>query len=206
VSTVDVEKLEREKDIYGLLAALKDRDGKIRLEAVKALGRVGDARVTPALTPLLNDPYSEDPADLYRCNREWEEMGDESPIYLVANAAREVLEIFSSSPADAQGVDYFTIKAGDLVKAWRRFFQNHFEDWTNDFINSTWRVLSLGPEDVHLFLEKGEYLEGWDSENNKWIYHEPGFTLHLKNSNFYNQAFPDSLPYQEFLDTFMKVG
>ena len=55
-SPSDVEKLKAEKDVEGLIKALKDKDQKVREKAAKALGETNDKR---AAEPLIQALYDE---------------------------------------------------------------------------------------------------------------------------------------------------
>lgn len=202
MSDLDIARLERERDVDGLLSFLANPDADLRAAAAAALGRLGDARAEPALNSLLEDPYSVDPADRYHGDRVWEEMGDESLIYPVRDAAREALKQIASQ----QGGESAPLATGDLVRRWRYFEQGRFNDGGGHaFMNSIWRLSELGPQDAFIVLEKGEYWD-YDPAAKKGAFRKPWFSLRLKNSDDYNRAFPGSLPYQEFLDTFKKVG
>ena len=50
-----VEKMERKKDVKGLIKALKDEDWAVRCDAAKVLGRLGDARAVEPLIQALKD-------------------------------------------------------------------------------------------------------------------------------------------------------
>lgn len=57
----NIENLEKKKDVKGLIKALNSKnDNVIRLDAVKALGSIGDAR---AVKPLINLLYNDDKGD-----------------------------------------------------------------------------------------------------------------------------------------------
>ena len=51
----DVEKLKENKDVEGLIKALKNRDWGVRGEAVAALGKIGDSRAVEPLIRALKD-------------------------------------------------------------------------------------------------------------------------------------------------------
>lgn len=51
-----VEEMEEQGDITGLIQALKDDDVEIRVEAARALGRIGDSQAIDPLTEALQDP------------------------------------------------------------------------------------------------------------------------------------------------------
>jgi len=54
----DVEKLQANKDVEGLIEALKDKDSYIRCRAAWALGNIKDARAVEPLIETLRDGYS----------------------------------------------------------------------------------------------------------------------------------------------------
>jgi HEAT repeat protein len=87
-----VGEMERTRDIPGLIAALKHHEESVRQESAEALGRIGDEQAIEALITALDDPYSFDPAVVYRGDRSWEEMGSEEMVYPVRKAAGEALD------------------------------------------------------------------------------------------------------------------
>ncbi len=52
----DVRRLERERDIEGLVELLRDEDEKVVFQAIEALTRLGDKRGVEALMALVVDP------------------------------------------------------------------------------------------------------------------------------------------------------
>ena len=54
----DVEKMQVEKDVEGLIRALKDEDIYVRRSAAEALGKIGDKRAVGPLIEALKDEYS----------------------------------------------------------------------------------------------------------------------------------------------------
>ncbi len=53
----DVEKLEQDKDVEGLINALKFNDAVIKINAMGALARMRDARSIEAIVPYLREPF-----------------------------------------------------------------------------------------------------------------------------------------------------
>lgn len=51
----NVEKMEKDRDVEGLITALKHKDVCVRLGAAAALARIGDARGVGPLTQALKD-------------------------------------------------------------------------------------------------------------------------------------------------------
>jgi len=51
----DIEKMKANKDVEGLIKALKDEDKDVRWGAAAALGYIGDARALEPLTKALKD-------------------------------------------------------------------------------------------------------------------------------------------------------
>ncbi|GAI51574.1 unnamed protein product [marine sediment metagenome] len=51
----DIEKMKAEKDVEGLIEALKHKDKDVRWGAAAALGYIGDARALEPLTEALED-------------------------------------------------------------------------------------------------------------------------------------------------------
>ena len=54
----DVEKMKANKDVEGLIEALKDEDSNIRWRTVYALGEIKDARAVGPLTEALKEKDS----------------------------------------------------------------------------------------------------------------------------------------------------
>ncbi|WP_287154043.1 HEAT repeat domain-containing protein [Candidatus Solincola tengchongensis] len=52
----DVRRLERERDVEGLVELLRDEDEKVAFQAIEALTRLGDKRGVEALMALVVDP------------------------------------------------------------------------------------------------------------------------------------------------------
>ena len=59
----DVKKLEKDRDIDGLIAILEDDDDEVAFEAIEAMTRTGDPRGVEALMRLV---AAEDTSDLIR--------------------------------------------------------------------------------------------------------------------------------------------
>jgi len=55
---INIEKMEKEKDVSGLINALKNGDMSVRAKAAVALGKIGDARAYEPLLLALKDRYS----------------------------------------------------------------------------------------------------------------------------------------------------
>jgi HEAT repeat protein len=53
----DVEKMQANKDVEGLIKALKDKNGGVQIIAAVALGEIKDARAVEPLTKALKDKY-----------------------------------------------------------------------------------------------------------------------------------------------------
>jgi HEAT repeat protein len=51
----DTEKMKAERDVEGLIKALKDENGFVPVNAAKALGEIGDTRAVEPLTEALKD-------------------------------------------------------------------------------------------------------------------------------------------------------
>jgi len=51
----NIVKMEKRKDVSGLIRALKNKDSYVRMRAVIALGKIGDKRAVEPLTQALND-------------------------------------------------------------------------------------------------------------------------------------------------------
>jgi len=55
MSEPDIEKMKANKDVEGLIRALKDEDYWVRWRAAESLGRIGDKRAVEPLIEILND-------------------------------------------------------------------------------------------------------------------------------------------------------
>jgi HEAT repeat protein len=107
----DIAEMERNQDVPGLIAALKDGDGIVRARAAEALGRIGDPQaIGPLLEVHFTDPYGrsllpppDDPSYDYVLG-----MGIEAE-YPVREVAGAALEGF----ADAQVVEAFIAALGN---------------------------------------------------------------------------------------------
>ena len=51
----NIEKMKAKKDVGGLIKALKDKDGGVRVSAAEALGKIGYAGAIESLVQVLND-------------------------------------------------------------------------------------------------------------------------------------------------------
>jgi len=51
----NIEELKANKDVEGLISALKDKDPMVRGDAAEALGKIGDSRAVEPLIEVLND-------------------------------------------------------------------------------------------------------------------------------------------------------
>lgn len=56
----DIKKLERERDIEGIIAFLQDEDEKVVFEAIEALTRIGEPEGIEAMMTLVADPETSD--------------------------------------------------------------------------------------------------------------------------------------------------
>ena len=56
----DIRKLERERDIDGIIALLQNEDDKVVFEAIEALTRLGDPRGIEAMMTLVADASTSD--------------------------------------------------------------------------------------------------------------------------------------------------
>ena len=56
----DIKKLERERDIDGIIAYLQEDDDKVVFEAIEALTRLGDPRGIEAMMALVADARTTD--------------------------------------------------------------------------------------------------------------------------------------------------
>lgn len=56
----DFNKMERDRDIDGIVELLRDEDDKVVFEAIEALTRIGDPRGIEAMMTLVADPTTSD--------------------------------------------------------------------------------------------------------------------------------------------------
>ncbi len=56
----DFKKMERDRDIGGIVELLRDEDDKVVFEAIEALTRIGDPRGIEAMMTLVADPTTSD--------------------------------------------------------------------------------------------------------------------------------------------------
>jgi HEAT repeats len=207
-----VSELEQQKDVPGLIEALEHPDEKVRIRAAEALGRVGDEQAIPALTAALADPAATDPADLFRGNSAWEEMGSQELIYRVRDAAWEAQKLIrGKTPLDTTPVESLPGKSpfevGDIVVQYRIFTQyglrGEFRDGPASGMEGTrWKVLSITKNEVALELVEGVYREpphSWGSR------HNPGYVVRVSSSDEFRRKFPGTKGKQLAFDTFRKV-
>ncbi len=56
----DIKKMERDRDVDGIIELLRDEDDKVVFEAIEALTRLGDPRGIEAMMALVADPTTSD--------------------------------------------------------------------------------------------------------------------------------------------------
>ncbi|HEY3422751.1 MAG TPA: HEAT repeat domain-containing protein [Methanocellaceae archaeon] len=95
----DVEKLEQDKDVEGLINALKFNDAVIRMNAMGALARMRDARAIEAIVPYLRESFFQMYAVMALANigdpavpALVRSLGDKSPM-MRAGAARALRDV-----------------------------------------------------------------------------------------------------------------
>jgi HEAT repeats len=200
---VDVDELRQQKDVPRLIEALKHPDESVRMRAAHALGEVGDEQAIPALTAALADPAATDPAEYFRGNPAWEEMGSDKPIYLVRSAARHALEdIRRRYPPivvePIPGEDPFQV--GDIVVQTR-----HFKDmWgfvdtpSYGMADAKWRVKKITNREVVLELVEGivKY---------PTFQRRPGYVDRVSSSEGFRAKFPGCKGNQQAFDTYRKI-
>lgn len=209
---VDVIELEQKKDVPALIEALKHPNESVRINAANILGKVGDERAIPALTAALADPAATDPAEYFRGNRAWEEMGSDEPIYFVRKAARQALEMIrnryapSVTPPQAlrvvepiPGKDPFQV--GDIVVQVRHFIdETGFCDGPGFGMAGTkWKVKKITDEVVVLKLVEGIY-------NLISFKKTPGYVAWVSSSEGFRVKFPGCKGNQQAFDTYRKLG
>ena len=194
---MQVSELEQQKDVLGLIEALNHPEEGTRIRAANALGRVGDERAIPALTAALHDKAASDPAELFRGNSAWEEMGSDEMIYYVRNAAWDALRMiwnrtFTTFVEPLPGMKPFEV--GDIVAQWKN----------PDSITkgARWKVLSITRNEVSLELVEGVYEENVPFHKKK---HFPGYVLRISSSDDYRHKFPGTKGNQYAFDTYRKV-
>ena len=193
-----INELEQQKDVPGLIEALKHPQEGMRISAANALGRVGDERAIPALTTALHDAAATDPAELFRGSPAFEEMGSNELIYYVRNAAWDALKMIWSRTVTSfveplPGMNPFEV--GDIVAQWRK----------PDSVmkGARWRVLSVSRNEVALELTEGVYEE--PRQGKRGARHFPGFVARISSSDEYRNKFPGTKGNQFAFDTYRKV-
>jgi hypothetical protein len=208
---VHVSELEQQKDVPGLIEALQHPDEAVRIHAAQALGRVGDERAIPALTGALADPAATDPADLFRGNPAWEEMGSEKLIYYVREAAWDALKMIRSRtrvPLDTAPVESVPGKnpfeVGDIVMQYRRFSEFAFGPFQSGpdrgMEDTRWKVTAITKNEVTLELVDGVYERPKDNK-----LHYPGYVARVSSSDSFRRKFPGTKGKQLAFDTYRKV-
>jgi hypothetical protein len=204
-----VSELEQQKDVPGLIEALEHPDEEVRIKAAEALGRVGDERAIPALTAALADHAVTDPADLFRGNRAWEEMGSEEPIYRVRDAAWEAQKMIRSrTPLDPTPVESVPgrdpFEVGDIVVQYRRFLEHGFGGFQGGpdrgMEGTRWKVTAITKNEVSL-----ELVEGVCKDPTSKKRHYPGYVARVSSSDAFRWKFPGTKGKQLAFDTYRKV-
>jgi HEAT repeat protein len=102
----DVEKMEKKKDVKGLIKALGyEKDSSVRKSATYALGKIGDARAVEPLTKALNDADSDVRRDAAKALGK---IGDRRAVELLTRALNDSREYVRMNVAIALG------KIGDV--------------------------------------------------------------------------------------------
>lgn len=203
----NVDEMERAKDVQGLITALEDPKGRVRQDAAKALGRIGDARAVEALTACLRD--QEEAVRESACQA-LERISSRTPAtsaQVIPPEAGKVPPV-AADPAPQVMEDEVPFQVGDIVEPYREFTPGVFLQFLRtDLIGTKWKVLFIGPEDVSLQLFEGLRTELVQANGiSTMVFHKPGYVMTVKNSDFYSQKYPQARPYQEVLDSFRKVG
>jgi hypothetical protein len=193
-----VDELEQKKDIQGLIETLKHPEEGMRIRAANALGRVGDARAIPALTTALHDEAVTDPAEVFRGNAAWEELGSSDLIYYVRNAAWDALKMIWSRNITTfeepiPGMNPF--EAGDIVAQWRKP--------DNDMKGARWKVLFISRKEVELELVEGVYEE--PRQGKRGIRYYPGYVIRVSSSVEYMNNYLGTKVNQYAFSTYRKV-
>lgn len=209
---VDVNQLQQQKDVPGLIEALKHPDESVRMNAAFALGKVGDERAIPALTAALADPAATDPAEYFRGNRAWEEMGSDKPIYLVRQAARQALEMIRSKyppittsvqatwvAEPIPGKDPFQV--GDIVVQYRHFTEGtgFYDGPGYGMAGTKWKVMKITDDEVVLTLVEGILKYPTFRKT-------PGYVARISSSENFRAKFPGCKGNQQAFDMYRKVG
>lgn len=211
IDDLSIDELMQQKDVPGLIEALKNPEGRIRERVAFVLGRVGDKRAIPALIAALKDPAYIDPSEEFRGNPAFEEMGRTDLIYYVRKEAwRALTMIWAKTATDyvepLPGINPF--KVGDIVAQYRVYCEgsSRFSCWRNpdpSMQAARWKVLSITRNEVMLELVEGIHEE--EVYNHDSIFHYPGYVARVSSSENFRNMFRGAKGKQLAFDTFKKV-
>lgn len=207
--TVNVDELELQRDVPGLIEALRHPEERTRVRTAHALERVGDEQAIPALTVALQDEAATDPAELFRGNAAWEESGSTDLIYYVRKAAWEALtaiwnRTITAFEEFAEGTDPFQV--GDIVAQCRVYPGGSLMKWTEPLGSekaARWKVLFISKREVALELVEGVHEE--KKPNHKHVLHYPGYVARIGSSEEFQKLFGNIRATQYAFSAFKKV-
>ena len=116
---VDVERMEAEKDVDGLIEALGDDDWTIRLFAATALGKIGDARaVEPLITALSNEDLNVRKGAAKALGMIGDARAVEPFIKALKQGRSDIVPFLEKMPPAAVGVEYERLELYDNAEEW----------------------------------------------------------------------------------------
>ena len=209
IEDLSLDELIQQKDVPGLIEALKHPEGRVREKAAFVLGRVGDERAIPALAAALKDPAYTDPSEEFGESPAFEEMGREDLIYKVRNEAWRALTMIWGRTATTfleplPGMNPFEV--GDIIAQYRVFAGGSFFCWRepdSSMRAARWKVLSISKNEVVLELVEGVHEE--KVPNHDSVFHLPGYVARVSSSEDFRNKFRGTKGKQLAFDTYKKV-
>ena len=209
IEDLSINELIQQKDMPGLIEALKHPEGRVREKAAFVLGRVGDERAIPALTAALKDPAYTDPSEEFRGNPAFEEMGRTDLIYKVRIEAWRALTMIWGRTVTTfmephPGMNPFEV--GDIVAQFRVFAGGSLFCWRepdSSMRAARWKVLSISRNEVALELVEGVHEE--KVPNHDSVFHFPGYVDRVSSSEDFRNKFRGTKGKQLAFDTYKKV-
>lgn len=209
IEDLSLDELIQQRDVPGMIGALKHPDARIREKAAFVLGRVGDERAIPALIAALKDSAYTDPSEEFRGNPAFEEMGRTDLIYNVRNEAWRALTMIwgrtgTTFAEPLPGMNPFEI--GDIVAQYRVFAGGSLLCWRepdSSMRAARWKVLSITKNEVVLELVEGVHEEKVPFHDS--IFHFPDYVIRVSSSEDFRNKFRGTKGKQLAFDTYKKV-